>query len=35
MSQSSNAIAVIGINIGNNSFHIVCLDDHSTIVLAF
>jgi len=34
MSQSLNsAIAVIGIDIGKNSFHVVGLDDRGTIVL--
>ena len=34
MSQSLNsAIAVIGIDIGKNSFHVVGLDDRGAIVL--
>ena len=34
MSQNlNNAVAVIGIDIGKNSFHIVGLDDRGAIVL--
>ena len=33
MSQQSRAIAVIGIDIGKNSFHVVGLDDDGAQVL--
>ena len=31
---AQNAIAVVGIDIGKNSFHIVALDDRGLIVFA-
>jgi len=33
MSQTLNAISVVGIDIGKNSFHIVGLDERGAIVL--